>query len=127
MTDNVTQIRREPDRFGGCPTCGGDDGCLNVGRSHWFVCRRHKVRWFVGANLFSSWRHEEEWDWEENARVLEGYEEVEPLMPEPPEDAPRDETDLFEDILGDEELLEEVAEQDLAARHEDEDLYWRGA
>lgn len=102
MTDNVTRIRHEPDdHFGGCPKCGGDDGYLNVGRGHWFVCRRHKVRWFVGANLFSNWRHEEDWEWEENEKELEGYEEVEPLMPQASEgssDAPCFEYDDIADI-----------------------------
>ncbi|MDQ3506929.1 MAG: hypothetical protein M3494_02770 [Actinomycetota bacterium] len=89
------------DHFGGCPKCGGNDGCLNVGRSHWFVCRRHKVRWFVGANLFSNWRHEEDWEWEENAKELEGYEEAEPLMPEPSPEPTREESETeLDDIFG---------------------------
>ncbi len=68
--------------FGGCPTCGAGAQYLNVGREHWFVCRLHEVKWLVGSNLFSGWRHEEDWEWEENERELAGYEEVEPLMTE---------------------------------------------
>lgn len=64
--------------FGVCPICKGQDGFMNVGREHWFVCQEHKTKWFVGSNLFSSWRYQSEEVWEENARILEGYEEVEP-------------------------------------------------
>jgi len=48
------------EQFGGCPHCGQTDGCTNVGRSHWFFCKAHKTKWCIGANLFSSWRHETE-------------------------------------------------------------------
>jgi hypothetical protein len=46
--------------FGGCPQCGGTDGIVNIGRSHWLHCSEHKVKWWVGSNLFDSWRHETE-------------------------------------------------------------------
>jgi hypothetical protein len=50
--------------FGLCPHCHKIDGDY-VGRSHWFLCDEHKVKWLVGANLFSSWRHEtEEEQWQ---------------------------------------------------------------
>ena len=45
--------------FGGCPTCGRTDGCVNYGSEHWFVCRRHRTRWSPGSNLFSGWRDED--------------------------------------------------------------------
>jgi hypothetical protein len=44
--------------FGGCPTCGGNDGYRNLGREHWFFCAEHKVKWYVGSSLFSGWREE---------------------------------------------------------------------
>lgn len=50
------------DYFGVCPACGYTDGYINIGRGHWFYCVVHKVRWFVGSNLFSDWRHETEAD-----------------------------------------------------------------
>jgi hypothetical protein len=62
--------------FGGCPHCGRGDDYLNVGRSHWFVCREHKVKWLAGSNLFSSWREETEEDWRRNAATLAEYREV---------------------------------------------------
>jgi|GEM_PF-1287195 len=67
-------------RFGGCPECGCDDGFLNLGREHWFVCHRHQVTWCVGSNLFGCWRQETEQDWKANLdrighyKVVDGYE-----------------------------------------------------
>lgn len=48
------------DDWGLCPTCGKTDGYINVGRGHWFYCQEHKKKWFVGSNLFSSWKDETE-------------------------------------------------------------------
>jgi hypothetical protein len=67
--------------FGGCPKCGGTDGCANISKSHWYYCREHKTQWCVGVNLFSSWRHQteaEQREWYE-ANDFGSYEEVEPL------------------------------------------------
>lgn len=44
--------------FGRCPTCGMNDGRLDIGPDHWFVCHVHKVAWYIGSNLFSSWRRQ---------------------------------------------------------------------
>jgi hypothetical protein len=44
--------------FGVCPHCHKTDGYINVGRTHLFVCREHKLKWCVGSNLFSSWRYQ---------------------------------------------------------------------
>ena len=63
--------------FGGCPECGGNDGYLNIGSSHWFYCDRHRVKWWVGADLFSGWRDEAKAKWGENARFLSAFREVE--------------------------------------------------
>ncbi|HUI21321.1 MAG TPA: hypothetical protein VLZ74_09790 [Methylocella sp.] len=46
--------------FGVCPVCGKTDGYINTGRVHWFFCKEHKLRWWAGINLFSSWQHETE-------------------------------------------------------------------
>ena len=70
----------EPGVFGDCPKCGKNDGYLNVGREHWFVCGKHRVKWFVGTNLFSSWRYETEQDWERSYALLAGYREIEPWI-----------------------------------------------
>jgi hypothetical protein len=65
--------------FGGCPECGGDDGYLNVNRDHWFVCDKHKTKWWAGYNLFSSWQEESEAEWLSNSYRLAEYREVQPL------------------------------------------------
>ena len=65
MTKNKADELSEGERssiayFGGCPHCGLTDGYLNVGRSQWFVCHEHKIKWCVASNVFSSWRHQTE-------------------------------------------------------------------
>ena len=37
--------------FGLCPHCHDNDGFINLGRGHWFLCHEHKVMWFIGSNL----------------------------------------------------------------------------
>ena len=65
--------------WGGCPECGGNDGFVNVERTHWFVCDAHKTKWDVGSNLFSCWRRQDEEIWERNFKMLADYREVEAL------------------------------------------------
>ena len=71
MNDTSNQEKQQPqnqepqgpataDYFGGCPKCGRNDGYLDVSRDHWMVCHEHKVRWYIGSNLFSSWRYKSE-------------------------------------------------------------------
>lgn len=64
--------------FGVCPHCGGSDGYVNLGRAHWHVCHKHRVKWCSGFNLFSSWRRETEADWRANREGIAAYEEVLP-------------------------------------------------
>jgi len=64
---------------GACPKCGGAGEYLNVHKSNWVVCRRHKTAWNIGWNLHSSWRHENEAIWEENALFISQCCIVEPL------------------------------------------------
>ncbi len=75
---NIIQFP-EPEHFGDCPKCGRHDGYLNIGRDHWFVCHKHKVKWCVGSNLFSDWREESKETWAQNEKLLAGYGEIEPL------------------------------------------------
>jgi hypothetical protein len=56
----MENTRRFDDHFGICPTCRKNDGYINVGKGHWFYCAKHKVKWFVGTNLFRSWKHQTE-------------------------------------------------------------------
>jgi hypothetical protein len=71
--------------FGGCPVlvggipCGGNDGYLNLERTHFVVCDRHRMRWRIGENLFSSWQDESPAVWLENASRLDSYRDFEPV------------------------------------------------
>lgn len=75
--------------FGGCPVCGDNDGYVNIGRGHWLVCKEHRTRWFIGSNLFSSWRDETpeeqrravDFMFDANDELREGWRDVEPLRP----------------------------------------------
>ena len=64
------------DHWGACPACGGNDGHRNVGRHHWFFCIAHRNKWYVGDNLFSTWREETEDIWEENEQFLADFQQV---------------------------------------------------
>jgi hypothetical protein len=64
---------------GGCPVCGKNDGYLNLGAQHWFICRTHKTKWFVGENLFDSWMTQTIPQHLVAEQVLQTYHEVTPL------------------------------------------------
>jgi hypothetical protein len=71
-------------RFGACPECVAEappgmkheTHIVNVGRNHWRYCQRHKVKWRIGANLFSSWKEETEEEWQRNAEMLASFDEL---------------------------------------------------
>jgi len=69
----------DPPAFGDCPQCGRNDGYLNDGRDHWCICHVHKVKWYMGTNLFSSWTLETEETRNKNKALLSGYTEVDPI------------------------------------------------
>jgi hypothetical protein len=76
MTTDCGQRDGDAYYFGWCPECGRNDGYLNVGRTHWFVCHAHRVRWNIGSNLFSSWRFEDGSTWDRNWNLIHTYREV---------------------------------------------------
>jgi hypothetical protein len=49
---------KETEYWGVCPVCHADPRWLNIGADHWCYCPQHRVKWVVGANLFSSWMYE---------------------------------------------------------------------
>jgi len=59
----------------------GDVQCLfghavrlfNVGRCHYVACDTCRTYIFVGANLMSSWRRENEHIWQKNSESKKGY------------------------------------------------------
>ncbi|MSR59448.1 MAG: hypothetical protein EXS05_17695 [Planctomycetaceae bacterium] len=67
--------------FGRCPRCLREVPYMNIGRNHWFVCERDKVRWWAGSNLFSSWHDETEADWERNFETIKDFEDAKPYYP----------------------------------------------
>jgi hypothetical protein len=79
--------------FGLCPKCKKYDGCLNVGPGHWYFCKEHRLRWFVGSNLFSSWRDETEAEQRRRYEKLgfDRYKDVEPFYPDMEDVQPLDE------------------------------------
>lgn len=64
--------------FEGCPECGGDDGMINIGKSHWLVCDKHRVYWCVGYNLITIPDDETEEVQRRIYRRVEGYRSVQP-------------------------------------------------
>jgi thermostable 8-oxoguanine DNA glycosylase len=62
--------------FGVCPVCRQSGELRNVGREHWAICVRHRLKWHVGSNMFSAWRDEAPALWAKNDAVLSGYREV---------------------------------------------------
>lgn len=54
--DHPLRFANDCYHFGGCPVCGCAGMVVSAGRPHWGVCHDHQVRWYIGDNLFSSWR-----------------------------------------------------------------------
>lgn len=67
-------------RFGVCPECGSDDGYINAGRDHYFICKEDRLYWHIGSNLFESWRRqtEEEQRAEWDRIGMDDFRKVEP-------------------------------------------------
>lgn len=56
-----------------CKNEGHEVRLINIGRSHYAVCDKCKAFIWLGSNLSSSWRYEDEIIWQENANLLEQY------------------------------------------------------
>jgi len=65
--------------YWGCCKCGRCHRVKNIGPDHWYYCDSCKVKWCVGANLFSDWRDENEETWKQNYLYLLDYKEIGPL------------------------------------------------
>jgi hypothetical protein len=73
------------DRFGLCPKCHRTDGFMNAHRKeHWFVCHRHKLKWCVGWNLFSSYLYMDDSELLRQEYALQSYTPVEPWYSQKP-------------------------------------------
>ena len=75
--------------FGGCPTCGGNDGCVNADGRLVSYCKAHKVSWDIGEDEFISRLSETDPEKRERYKFIEDYEDVQPVpegtWPEDPE------------------------------------------
>ena len=80
----------ELSHLGACPQCHDAGACLNVRKDHWGCCTRCSTRWRIGSNLFSSWQHETEADWQRNIAELEQCQVVQPALWEWAEVRPAD-------------------------------------
>ncbi len=69
-------VESNDDYFGHCPVPGHENYYLNVGRAHWMVCDECRIKWLIGANLFSSWRTESRQIWQQNFEKMKDYKEV---------------------------------------------------
>lgn len=65
--------------FGVCPVCRRHNGCRSVGPVHWYCCDVHRLKWNVGTNLFSGWRHLTPEQHLANSYKLSQYTEVKPV------------------------------------------------
>ena len=64
---------------GECPHCGKNDGYVNLGLEHWFICREHKTKWLGGANLFDGWMNQTVAQTQSAEALLREYREVSPF------------------------------------------------
>lgn len=62
----------------GCCKCGHCHRVRNIGSDHWYYCDNCKFKWYVGSNLFNTWKEENEDIWKENYNYLLKYQEIEP-------------------------------------------------
>lgn len=80
-TRHMGEVIRFPRRMpkgGGCPRCGLNQGYLNDGPDHWFVCFRHGLKWYGGRNVMRDWKQENEDFWRYNREMLAEMKEVKP-------------------------------------------------
>lgn len=83
LENRVSPEPKTTSYFGGCPVCGRTDGFFNLRSCHFFVCEAHRVKWFVGFNLFRAWRQETPEIWARNAARYDDYADVHPVLPDP--------------------------------------------
>jgi hypothetical protein len=56
---------------------GHETRLFNIGRGHFVACDSCRTYIFVGANMMSYWREENEDIWQRNSDSVEGYEFIE--------------------------------------------------
>ena len=76
MTDSRPVVFDDDNYFGHCLVPEHENYYLNIGREHWMVCDKCRLKWFIGANLFSSWRHQNKDVWVANKKKLRLYRDI---------------------------------------------------
>jgi hypothetical protein len=77
----------EGDYWGDCPKCYREDGVFHndyvlfgdMGQEDWFVCHKHKLKWFLGSGLFSASRRMTNEALLKQEYILASYRTVEPI------------------------------------------------
>lgn len=69
------------DRYGVCPICRKQGDCLSVNSRQWYVCKEHKYKWFIGTNVFNTWRSMTVDEFNRNEDILMQLKRVVPLHP----------------------------------------------
>jgi hypothetical protein len=62
--------------WGLCPQCDRSE-YLTTGKDEWYFCPVHEVRWLVGGNLFSDWKHTDAATMRANWEKISHFAEVE--------------------------------------------------
>lgn len=59
-------------RLSTCPSCHESfEQYVNVRQTHWAFCQRCQIKSLIGANVFATWRDEDDAIWEANERFLD--------------------------------------------------------
>ena len=77
MTVPKKLVFNEDHYFGHCHYEKHENYYLNIGKGHWMVCDHCQVKWFIGENLFSSWKSENTAIWKANLKRIEEYSLIE--------------------------------------------------
>ena len=46
------------------------------GKNHIMYCKECKICWSIGRNLFGSWKHETDEDWDRNYEMIKDFEYI---------------------------------------------------
>jgi len=76
MTESEAVVFNDDHYFGHCAVPEHENYYMNVERAHWMVCDKCQIKCLIGANLFSSWRYQNDDVWQANEVKLRKYREI---------------------------------------------------
>lgn len=79
MSESMPVVVNDPAYWGGCPSCGKNDGFYHRGKEHWCACHEHRVCWCSGYGLITTAEHMDPAEVEAMLATIEGYRIVEPV------------------------------------------------